>query len=417
MPIVRPDQGASVATYGAGDNPQILTANATTGQYVMVAAGTSGTPDPVLQPLEQIARTVSATQAQIDAASGTAGSTGEEQLCGLKITVVGTSANQGQATAAVFVAQNAGSTGAASDDAAGFTAYGISAAGSTGIGIGGAMQGIRRSVAAGSGLTALQLFARNQSGAVSSYNSTGFSGDSGLAIFAFGTDASSDMACGIQVLPIGNGNRFDVGIGFPGVTNGAFTGAIKTATFSDDGNAATSIRIAGTHATAAITVAAGSGAVIIGGTALLSSSDLLEVIAPASTADPLVTFGSAANNNAYSIALRNNSGQGKLAIVASANQFLTNSGAGDMAIFPSATRKVHLGGTSVVYSVKSDNTMGWFNVATVGQYSTTGTSTGFTAGAGTTVTHLSTFTGNTGATAYTIGDIVRLLKLYGLAAA
>lgn len=57
--------------------------------------------------------------------------------------------------------------------------------------------------------------------------------------------------------------------------------------------------------------------------------------------------------------------------------------------------------------------VGLYGAAPVARYNTTGTSTGFAAGAGTTVTHLSTFTGNTGATAYTIGDIVRALKLIG----
>lgn len=61
--------------------------------------------------------------------------------------------------------------------------------------------------------------------------------------------------------------------------------------------------------------------------------------------------------------------------------------------------------------------VGLYSATPVIQYATTGTATGFTAGAGTTVTHLSTFTGNTGTTAYTMGDVVRALKLIGAMAA
>lgn len=61
--------------------------------------------------------------------------------------------------------------------------------------------------------------------------------------------------------------------------------------------------------------------------------------------------------------------------------------------------------------------LGFWNVAPVAQYATTGTVTGHTGGGGTAVTHSDTFTGNTGATAYTIADVVRALKLCGIMAA
>lgn len=60
--------------------------------------------------------------------------------------------------------------------------------------------------------------------------------------------------------------------------------------------------------------------------------------------------------------------------------------------------------------------IGFWNATPVAQYATTGTTTGFTAGGGTTATDASTFTGNQGATAYTVGDIVRALKLAGIIA-
>lgn len=66
--------------------------------------------------------------------------------------------------------------------------------------------------------------------------------------------------------------------------------------------------------------------------------------------------------------------------------------------------------------VNITGTLGLFGVTAVAQQETTGTTTGFTAGSGTTVVSGSTFTGNFGTAAYTISDAILALKKIGLLA-
>ncbi len=58
----------------------------------------------------------------------------------------------------------------------------------------------------------------------------------------------------------------------------------------------------------------------------------------------------------------------------------------------------------------------FFGATPIAQPSSAGETTGFTAGSGTGANDDSTFTGNVGSTAYTIGDIVKHLKNIGLLA-
>lgn len=61
--------------------------------------------------------------------------------------------------------------------------------------------------------------------------------------------------------------------------------------------------------------------------------------------------------------------------------------------------------------------LAFYNSTPIVQPAGTGVTAGFTAGSGTAVLADSTFTGNTGAAAYTVGDIVKALKDLGLLAA
>ena len=92
---------------------------------------------------------------------------------------------------------------------------------------------------------------------------------------------------------------------------------------------------------------------------------------------------------------------------------------GGLSIKAGATGPLNLyaGAGPNMLSILSNSTMGFFGVTPVAKPATTGTATGFTAGAGTGVTDASTFTGGTGASAYRVSDIVLALKSLGLLAA
>jgi hypothetical protein len=74
-------------------------------------------------------------------------------------------------------------------------------------------------------------------------------------------------------------------------------------------------------------------------------------------------------------------------------------------------------GTGTKIGTATGQKLAFHNSTPVIQHATTGETVGFTAGGGTTVTDSSTFTGNVGATAYRISDIVKALKNKGLMAA
>lgn len=73
-------------------------------------------------------------------------------------------------------------------------------------------------------------------------------------------------------------------------------------------------------------------------------------------------------------------------------------------------------GTGTKIGTATGQKLGFFNATPVAQHSSTGETAGATGSSGTTVHVTATFTGNVGATAYTISDIVKALKNLGLLA-
>jgi hypothetical protein len=168
------------------------------------------------------------------------------------------------------------------------------------------------------------------------------------------------------------GKQFETGIFFNAQVNNALTGGISAASIRDDSTSATSLAINGTHATAAILVAAGAGAVRLGWPTAVQASALLEVHVNGNIT-PAVSV-SAQGNQSVSIRLGNTSGACQWITAAGADSQMTGTVAGDTAFkIGTASKSLHLGGTVSTVEVTQANTLGFFNVATpVGKRTVTG---------------------------------------------
>lgn len=136
------------------------------------------------------------------------------------------------------------------------------------------------------------------------------------------------------------------------------------------------------------------GSVSINGVEVISRAGSIPVTTPVSTTDLTATGNTAIGNNVSDT----------LTITATTT-------------FADAANIVFNATTGSKIGTATSQKLAFHNATPVIQYATTGTTTGFTAGSGTATKDDSTFTGNTGSTAYTIGDIVKCLKLKGLMAA
>jgi len=76
----------------------------------------------------------------------------------------------------------------------------------------------------------------------------------------------------------------------------------------------------------------------------------------------------------------------------------------------------HNGPEGLSIGIAATDLVGFYGTTPVARTSSSGNITGFSAGSGTASKSDSTWTGASGSTAYTVGDIVTILKAYGLIA-
>ncbi len=290
--------GASFVFNDTGDPQSIYVA--TTGQEVDIAIGTAAVPDTSLNPPVKVVRSVSILRASIAGDGG-------EQLAAITGITSGNAANQVQTVGIYGGAKNVGTSngGSGGVDACGVYAVGRILTAGIGTGIGAYVQGRADSNAAGAKANGIEVRCSNFTTVAGTLTVAGFSNFTGAWI---NCDGNANSSVG---LAFGNpfGFQWLTGIHFNAQVNGGFTGPAINESIRDDSTSATSIAINGTHASAAIAVNAGSGPVVVGGTAVVNAGALLEVQGPNADTNPIVFVGSSANSRLYSIRMRNSTSE------------------------------------------------------------------------------------------------------------
>lgn len=328
-------------------------------RFVDMRSGTSTLPATRVGPLVHISKYEQYTVDQLTAISG--GNAGSTQLVApLVVTALNTTASEVQVGAIFAHAKTqsaADRTGGTNPDACAVFAQGWV---TSGVGTAAGVYAEGRRENADGRIHAIEVRAQNESGTNGVYTGSEFTGTVGAWITSAG---NAHNAAAIQIASADGVSKWLTGFGTAG-------DCVTTTLIHDTSSAPVSIRIAGTHSTAAIMVEDGSGPVLIGRSDQFytgASGSLLEVTDTTSH-DPLVVFGGTENDKNYSVYFRNGQGTAMVAVSGGNNEHLTGSVTGDMVIKNTTTNKaVLLGGTTTIIEVTNANTLGFFGAAPVAQ--------------------------------------------------
>lgn len=320
-----------------GDNQAFYTMGVTPG-VVSGSLGTAAAPTSTLAPTLKVSRRQQITKAALTAAWG-AGADGCEVLASIYGVGVGTTLDEVQPIGVMGAAVQSSNTGGGTGDGAdacGLYGAGRVLSGAGGTGIGALLTGRRESDVGQA--TALECATQNYGTSGGVYSTTGYNTSTGIWVACLG---NADSAVG---LAFGNpfGRQYDVGIAFNAQVAGGLTGPTKTTSIRDDSTSATSIQINGTHSVGAITVAAGSGSVLINGSTLNASDTPYLEVQTTGAKQNMVRVGSS-SAVLVGIKVGNLSGSMGVHVVGGANEVLTGTVTSDTAIRLSSSKQLHIG--------------------------------------------------------------------------
>ena len=190
--------------------------------------------------------------------------------------------------------------------------------------------------------TGIELHTRNNTTFNDSWVADGETKLSALRISPRGLNRSG---VAINMQRDGNDNQqWDVGIGFPGGADPKSNPCL-TASIADYSNSLRALDVRGSHATGAITVAAGAGGVVVGGTTRTNDSGgnpaELEVI-PATDA-AAIRAGSASWSDRTLLRLINSFGQARLQVAKASSSEFTGAADGDVLLSAASGKRVMMG--------------------------------------------------------------------------